>query len=150
MAASLEVTLAGRLGRVVRIGLFGLLLELVTGSRAGTRANRTAHDRSGRASHGTADDGATNGTCRPTGTRAGFLVTLGCLPGHRTAGRAEGAANNRADRPTDDPADDGTTHRAGGSADGLAGMLLVVGRRAIGVEVTIEIGPLIVALRVVH
>jgi hypothetical protein len=132
--------------RLVGIRLFRLFLELITSTSTGARANRPANDRTRRSGDGTADGSAAYSACRPAGAGACSLIAFGCLARDGSAGRTDWAAHHAAhDSPTDCTA---------GTADGLAGMLLVVGRGALArgnvPRVGIWVDRISVSSRVVH
>ena len=135
---------------MVRIGLLGFLLDLVTGT--GTRASThgAADDGSRRPGHRTTDGGTAQGACRTTDSGAGFLIALGRFAGHCAAGRSQGSADGRTDRSADDAADHGTANCSCRAADGLATVLLVVRRGAFSKILVVAIVWVLVSGPVVH
>ena len=135
---------------MVRIGLLGFLLDLVTGTGSRASAHGPADDGPRRAGHRTTDCGTAQGACRATGSRAGFLIAFGRLTGHSATGRPEGSADGCTDRSADDAADHGTANCSCRAADGLATMLLVVRRGAFAKILVVAIVWVLVSGPVVH
>jgi hypothetical protein len=135
---------------MIRIGLLSLFLDLVAGTRASSCPYRPTYDRAGRACHRATHRGTPEGSCGTTGAGPRLIVPLGRLTGNGTASGARGSADCSTDRTADHTADDRAAHRPGGSTDGLAGVLLVLGRRALRVDALIQSGSLILAPGVVH
>jgi hypothetical protein len=104
---------AGGVGEIVDVLVLDFFLGLVAETRAGTRTNGTADDRTGRPGDRAADHRAGHRAGTAACGRAGLVVTLGRLTGERSTRRADHAANDGAWRPADDGADRGAAEGTG-------------------------------------
>lgn len=137
---------------VVDVAVLGGFLELVSGTSAGTRANRAADESSGRSGNRAPDESATHRTTGATDARAGLFVTLGSLTGDSTAGRSDGTTDGRTHRSTDHAAHDCPADGARGATDGLATVLVVAIMVMVGrfVRHRTRVGVIEIAIPIVH
>ena len=138
----------------VRVGLFGLFLQLVAGPGAGPGAHGTTDDGARRTSHRTTEYRTTDGAGGTPGAGSGFLIAFSGLTGHSPTCRSDRTANGGAYGTADEAPNDRAAHSACRAADRLASMLLVIRGSAIriklGVAIQLGVAHFVISPGVVH